>query len=299
MLGVSLSFYKKPLKSVPAHISRNPIKSVNLREIIREDSEYLEGKDIVLHAYRVPLRDYKKVDMEIICKIRFSSIIMMDPSVEKLFEEDLNYTLVRKISSSMWRWSGGRPDWNNIVSAYNIIRAFEFHPNFSVRLDYSTWFNEKGYSEHTRTYLDGALAFLIYYKNEHVMTIGFSVMSGRRILLQQVQLKKPKGNRWLFKLPNNYLEYVIDLFFKTFQKYRIYLVDGNDIVDKYITDFTYTAMKAEDKEYLKELIEHIDHLKRDKPRLVAFYANTGKYAKVPSKLKFSGVAYHKLEQVNA
>src|SRR3546814_1923886 len=64
--------------------------------------------------------------------------------------------------------------------------------------------------KHSRTPLDGVFAYLVQYKGEHVMTLGFSLINDRQILLQQVQLKNRTGNRWLFRFPENRLEFIID-----------------------------------------------------------------------------------------
>jgi hypothetical protein len=303
MLGVSLSFYKKPLKFVPVHLNRKPVKSLNLDEVINLNSEYLYGqKDIFDSIHRVPLRDYKKIDLEAISKIRLSTIFMMDSSVEDLFEKNLHFVLVKKIISSMWRWGHRRSNWNDVVSAYNGIRSFDFgKKDFSVRLDHSTWYNEKGYSEHTRIYLDGVFGYLIYYKNTHVMTIGFSILPGRKLLLQQVQLANRHGNRWLFKLPHNYLEYVIGRMFAAFPKYSIYLVDGQTIVQKYIRDYAASIERYNNKPYATnseeavELEERLIHTKKDAQRIASFYNNLKRYAKTDRVVTFSKVFYHKIE----
>src|SRR3546814_4012996 len=80
--------------------------------------------------------------------------------------------------------------------------------------------------KHSRTPLDGVFAYLVQYKGEHVMTLGFSIINDRQILLQQVQLKNRTGNRWLFRFPENRLEFIIDKFRSAFRGYRIHIVDG-------------------------------------------------------------------------
>lgn len=153
---------------------------------------------------------------------------MMD--INKKFEKNFNYEIIRKLSNSMWRWEMSYKSitsWNTIVDAYNCIRSVKID-NFDITLDYTTSCNEKGYSKFSRTYLDGVFAFLIHYNGEHVMTIGFTVLSNHRILINQVQLVKKHGNRFLFKMGNR-IEWSIDLFHTFFKNFNIYLIKGIDL----------------------------------------------------------------------
>lgn len=326
MLGVSPSFYKHDLKYVPVHLNKSPIKSFDLKTVVSEDTiKYAEdycddlvgpSKDIERFIHRIPLRLYKGVSFEQLCKIRSSSIFMLEDSVHRLFEKDVNYRLVRKIESSMWRWGCSRAKWNEIVDAYNGIRRFTLNrKDFSIRIDYTTSHNERGWSEYTRTYLDGVFAFLIYYKGQHVMTVGFSILSGRKILIQQIQLKQSKGNRWLFKLPSNYLEYILDVFKQTFTRYSFYLADGFSLISKYLIDYKGYLKNAEEKieKYSKQdpsWVQYyiddrdtyklkIEHLTRDFKRLVTFYNNTGSFVKSSKKLAMNGVTHYRIDKIVA
>lgn len=313
--GIALSTYAAgALRKVPAHHDSKPGRSFDLGERLGgrvvewvRDRYDGEGPDLASIAHRIPMQVYDLLTKDELCKIRASSVLMMDESVEEAFRTDPLLSLHRKIASSMWRWGVGRGGWNETVDAFEGIRGFSFgHPDFEVTLDHTTGYNECGYSEHSRTFLDGVFGYLVHHRGEHVMTLGFSLMKGRRLLLQQVQLKSRRGNRWLFKLPRNYLEHVIDRFAEAFPRHRIHLVDGADVVGKSLGQ--YRAALAEAERYREEALERLDrcepdmadyyrqragtkaeeaarlreciaHAKPEVARLGGFYAATGRYAR--------------------
>ena len=172
-----------------------------------------------------------------VCKMYCSSVIMVEYNDwfnYSLFRNDLEckpqLRVVAKINNSMWRYGMADKNWDAIVKTWNAIRAFDFGvPGFSVTLDFTTGCNEIGYSQYSRTFLDGTMAFLVHYGDKHVMTIGFSVAKGGKILISQVQLKEKKGNRWLFKLPCFYVEHVLNRMMAAFNQQPCYLMNGKDL----------------------------------------------------------------------
>lgn len=300
MLGVSLSFYKNDLKKVPVHVNKYPVKALDLPGLLKpEANEYIEnwlnpGEKLESLLNKLPLKVYS-ANFEQLCKIKISSVFMMDESIETLFKSNQHYRLVRKIDNSMWRWGCKRPKWNELVDAYNAIRSFSLDkPGFTVRLDYTTGFNERGYSEYTRTYLDGVFAYVVYYKGQHVMTLGFSIAGDNKILVQQVQLKNPRNNRWLFKLPPNYLEYILDQFAKYFPRHKMYLITGRSLYESTLASYQSALERVEEilerykdsaaeglkDRYYEEQHTYIDciaHIKSDCYRIISFYGNIGAY----------------------
>lgn len=257
------------------------------------------------------------------CKVRYSSDIMMDDSVEKLFKEDPRYEIVHKIVNSMWRWGAGRRVWNEVVDAYDAIRRFTVPiEGMEVRLDYTTSYNERGRARHSNTFLDGVFAFLLYYRGEHVMTLGFSIMKGRKLLIQQVQLRKRKGNRWLFKLPQHRMEFFLKLFRESFPDHHFYIADGGEVVGTSLNSYRRGLVEArersaraeqklaravndEDREWherdlirsverQKELTTSIAHLEEDLPRLKAFYRDVGCF-NLGASLEVNEVTHYELE----
>ncbi len=231
--GIALSTYEQgALRKVPFHLDRKPNRSFDLGarlggravEWLRERFGDEDGIDLPAVVHCIPMEIYRNLSLDEMCKVRFSTRTMMQQSVEDAFKGEPRYAVYHKITSSMWRWGCGRPAWNEVVDVYEGIRRFDFgHSDFEVTLDHSTSFNECGYSEHSRTFLDGVFGYLVHHRGEHVMTLGFSVMSGRRLLIQQVQLRNRRGNRWLFKLPRNHLEHAVERFRESFPRHRLYI----------------------------------------------------------------------------
>lgn len=309
MEGVVLSSLTESLSKVDSAFGAKPAETID--DIYKKiDSlevwtEYFGEFSFFEHYHKLPLKAFVNFSFDELCKLKYSTIFMMHETVRDLFESSAPHEIVRKIMSSMWRWGMGRGTWNEIVDSYNLIRSFSLGlPDaFELRLDHSTYFNECGYSKYTRTFIDGAFAYLVYYKGVHVMTIGFSVVEGRKILIQQVQLKKPTGNRFLFHFPSNRLEYIITRFKEHFRGYSLYLITGESLVTKIVRDYCeviHTVEKrcAHSREYIakgedesgreegwlrqseEELTlfrAKLKHIHDDQERLIAFYANAGKY----------------------
>ena len=308
--GIDLGMLTDRLLKVPVHLDRNPVASFDARDAIGPkarayldhefDSTDWEFKDAVGN---LPLRAFAGVTTDQLCKIRYSQFTMMDQSVEKAFETDPTLLTIRKIENSAWRWGMTKPAWNEIVDAWDGIRSFDIGvPGMSATLDFTTGYNERGYSRHSRTYIDGVMAFLVHHRGKHVMTVGFSVAAGRRLLLQQVQLTSPRGNRWLFGLPRPRVEHVLDRLSSAFPRHRILVADGGEIVAKNLASYRQgierlaeSARRAaeaarrpgagmheidrarEAAEDLAGMRARHDHLEADAARIAEGYRRTGRY----------------------
>lgn len=307
MIGFPLDMFTNRLTSVPDHLTSTPNLTVDIAEILGQSrtdlvKERYGDMDIQDIARRLPASVHLKCfTFDQLCKIRYGQIFTMDSSVEKLFEDNPEYSIVRKIQNCMWRWGCGSDVWNEVVEAYDAIRNFSIPvAGFEVRLDFTTHCNERGYSSESRTYLDGVFGFLVYYKGEHVMTLGFSIMAGRRVLVQQVQLTKRKGNRFLFNLPANRLEFFLDCFAKAFPLHTLCIADGGDIgntslnsyknclenttewlnnlLKRPMTPYEEKSKKRYEEER-EDLNARIAHLSADLPRLAALYEGTGRFVR--------------------
>ena len=231
------------------------------------------------------------------CKLVHSSEFMMSNCVESLFKTKAQYEIVRKIRSSLWRWGCNRGTWNEIVDAYDNIRNFSLGDldNFEVRLDYSTSYNECGWSKYARIFIDGVFAFYLYHKNQHVLTIGFSIAGDRKVLIQQVQSPQQKNNRGLYKLPRNRMEFVIGLFAKNFPGYKLYSIEGGSLIENIINNyqkvvqgikdsFVYCLKHSPSESNLQRLSsdqrvyeQKIADLKGRMPKISEFYSDVGKF----------------------
>lgn len=139
--------------------------------------------------------------------------------------------LLWKIQNAMWHWS--RPmsfkPWqanlDHLLMLARGIANLNFGDGFEVRLDHTRYFNPAGSPWYKSCdWLDGAFGLCVYRKGVHVLTVGFSPTS-EGVLIQQVQLKENKGNRWLFTLKKHFLDYTLDRFAEAFPC-PIFLIEG-------------------------------------------------------------------------
>jgi hypothetical protein len=91
---------------------------------------------------------------------------------------------------------------------------------------------------------------LVYHGDEHVLTIGFSVAQDDRLLVTQIQLAKPKGNRFLYKLPLHYVDYVLARFTLAFPHFEILLVDGESLGENELAQYR-SGLKSSRSEFRK------------------------------------------------
>ncbi|WP_298847123.1 hypothetical protein [uncultured Salinicola sp.] len=298
MKGTPLSTLDVGLTRVPVHQNRKPVRSFDAMGIFgdkfrRYMLDYYDTDDIEELAHHLPIEAFRRLDTGKTAKTMLFPKNSLPSDVERELEKDPVLRIIRKIDSSTWRWGYDRGAWNDIVSAMEGLASFDLGSDeFEITLDQTTGRNDYGYSEHSRTYLDGVFGFLVHWKGEHVMTIGFSFAAGRRLLVQQVQNTKRSGNRWLFRLPRNRLEHIIDCFVRSFPKHRIHVADGADYakrsLDSYLEARNRVAERLKrrnddvedrltDREELEALNEKISHLRHQMERLRALYSDTGRH----------------------
>ncbi len=306
LVGIKLSDLPQLFSKVPAKHDKKPVYSFDLFGILGEPVvEYLEATyenvDPEEVCNRLPSKVLAQLSIDHLAKTIHSSKYISE--AENKFEANPIIRLMSKIKSSIWRWGCLNAGWNEMVDAYEGLRRFDLGiKDMSVTLDHTNSFNHRGPGIHSEVFFDGAMAFLVHYKGEHVMTIGFSIAGGRRVLLQQVQLKKQSGNRWLFRMPANRIEMIIDCFRSAFPKHQLHVADGTDIVNRNLSDYRgnvvickrlkerYEARiekntadedvlryHAKNKKELAQVRQKIRHLTHDRPRISAFYADAGRY----------------------
>lgn len=208
-----------PIFNIQERLSQEPMKSAIER---RYKDDFVWEKN----WRHLPYQVFENFTTDEAQRLLWSSCIMSD--LDEMMRQNPRYRIFAKVSNCLWRW-GWRNDYNLFVRSYNAIRSFNFNVNgFTVYLDHTTYCNDRGYSQYARKYLDGVFAYNIHYKNTHVMTIGFSV-SKYGLLISQVQLTEPKGNRWLYKLPCHYVEHAVNQLAAAFNGWRLLFVDGNQL----------------------------------------------------------------------
>lgn len=136
--------------------------------------------------------------------------------------------LVWKVRHTLWRYGGSR-NYDRFVECHNGLGRLAIDlPGFDVRITHTRSINTAAWGAHGRDkpiYLDASFGVLLYYRDQHVMTIGFAP-SAYGILVAQVQLREKQGNRFLYKLPMPYLDFALDLLERAFPNDTLYLVTG-------------------------------------------------------------------------
>lgn len=183
---------------------------------------------------RLSKESFRTCTIDEMMRADFSVFSALSHDVRVHFREtDINFRFAHKIRCSLGKWGEGisGSDWNLLVDAYEAICAFEIsEPDFEVRIDWTTGYNDMGRAEKTeKIFLDAPLGFLFHYKGKHVLTVGFSVIQGFRLLIHQIQLVNKKGNRFLYRLPMPYIDWVVDVMRRGFPRMDIYLISGESV----------------------------------------------------------------------
>ena len=315
MKGVPLCTFADALRPLPAGVMDEPYARTDLLSLLDrgtvDELERRYGSKLTSDGIRkLHRRHLEDVGFETICRIRASSMFAMSSSMEELFEEDPRHAMFDRIRSSMWHWGAGRPVWNDYVAAYEGLRSFSVDlPGFEARITWTNTSCDGNQSDHCDTWLDGHFAYLIHYRGIHVMTLGFSLADAGRLLVQQVQLASPRGNRWLFRIPGNRMEFAVDLFRRAFAAHEILVVDGVDLARRNIAGYTRTLLRQqrlvetlrkrrdgpEGNELTRvrfnqavieerQLADQIEGLEADVPRLAALYGDCGRYRRADAQV---------------
>lgn len=321
-VGIDLATYGPVLTRVPDEHTLKPVRAFDAIErfgphVKAYMEHYWESTDLVEKGHGLPIKAYARLTADEIAKTMVSFRYAMDSAIRDELNKDPIVGLVQKIKSSMWRWSWTEMSWNDMVDAYDGIRSFDIGvPGFTATFDHTSWHNEKGRGVESGVFLDGVFAFLVHWRGEHVMTIGFSIASGHRLLLQQVQMTKRTGNRWLFKFPGNRMELVVDRLKSAFPTHEILVVDGGAIAQKNLDEYLESRKTekrrlsehlerqkrtpdngdlaryiAENRSNIVRLGEKISHLEADKPRLAAFYADLGRHRLTGQDFESNGLKH--------
>lgn len=325
MIGIDLSTLAHVFTRVPAHRTRRPDLSFDALDALGEDArDYMtvcHSPDLAEAARDMPLVAFHAYSRDQLCKLRFGLRRRLSAEVETHLAEDAATRLLHKIESSAWKWGLTQLGWNEALDALDGIRGFDLGvEGLSVTLDHTPHTAPSGWSEHSQTYLDGVFALLVHHRGQHVMTIGFSITGGHRLLLQQIQLKRPRGNRWLFSLPANRVEFVVDRLRAAFPRHRILVADAADVgrlslgmygrthadaaatvelCERRLADgvgdvAVLEAEIASQTARRDDFAGRIERLRADMPRLSALYADAGRHARTGRTLRLHQVTHHLL-----
>jgi hypothetical protein len=138
-----------------------------------------------------------------------------------------------KVHHSILQWGAwDTATYEKTMDYYLKLKELDFGSEFEVMLDHSRYFNMRGTSKYTLhmekpVWIDGVFGLMVHHKGKHVLTVGFSFCE-KGVLIQQIQLRMEKGNRWLFKLPRPLVEYTLHQMMKVFPD--VWLIDGASAV---------------------------------------------------------------------
>lgn len=284
-------------------------------------------EDFAKYCTGMPLAALRTLGFDRLCKTAFSGGYMQD-DVRRAFDADPHgdfrpELLIEKIRLSMWRWGYADRDWNQVVDAWNGLKAFDLGvEGFSAELDYTPWHHRRGRGVRSQTYLDGSFAFLVRWKGQHVMTLAFSFGRDRALLIQQVQTKSKRGNRWMYRFPKQRFEHILSCFADAFPHHVLHLVGGKSIGNRNIEGYQssidecrqsrarnlewarttqsderragYLADAEEVLPKIAELEEKIVALKADLPRLERMYADTGRFRRMGRAIRIEGLAMYRM-----
>lgn len=178
---------------------------------------------------------------------RFAHELPYDGDLVRSLHEHPLYKFVDKIALSADHWGKKPLAWQEVVKFHRLLMNFEVGlPGFEVRYDYTMIYHHpRGWAEFTgerqtgpsdpktKPWLDGDIGLIISFQGEHVMTIGVSP-SATGLLVNQIQLLKKQGNRWLYKLPKPYFEHMLERLSLACEAEGIdmYLVKGESLRDQ-------------------------------------------------------------------
>ncbi|MCE9644123.1 hypothetical protein K8Q93_02705 [Candidatus Parcubacteria bacterium] len=225
--------------------------------------------------------------------------------------DDPRHELVRTIQASMEEVELRQSLWHEVIEACRRMRTFtiDADPKFELRLDYTTHQDRWGQTKHAKICVDGVLAFYLYYGERHVLTIGYSIAPGKKVMIGNVQAPKETKGWGLQFLPRERLEYVITLFQKTFDGYEVYLANGEDLVKRLIQDYERELLQAradleqagspEEKEtarrWCDEFEKCIAQMANNRARIEELYRRTGRF-KLGETREFHSLKYHLIEE---
>jgi hypothetical protein len=327
--GIPLSTFVGDLHPVAPEFDADPMASFDVMERlgpkVRRYAEALGFENPTFKDVdsQLPLKAFANLTYDETAKMHHSSTRYLAADLRERYEHGHAWSVLDKIDCSAWKWGSEKLHWNEKVACYDGIRRFDLGVDgFTANLDHTTGWNRRGATRHSRVFLDGVFGFLIHHKGRHVMTVGFSFVGGRTLLVQQIQLKERRGNRWLFSFPKNRVEHLVSRFAEAFPTHRILLIDGGDVARHNLASYREglkegrewlarckrTAKLEPTKHNLAQVEEHveglvlhqakIDHIEADVDRLDALYADSGRFVRGKT-VEFDGLRHHEMLDASA
>jgi hypothetical protein len=213
-----------------------------------------------------------------------------------LYQDMVDHPFLRyfiKLELSMRHWKNEKKSdskeisWPLLVKFHQAITAFDFGlKGFEITVDYCKsdedgrgWGVYTGDSGANKGWLDSELALIVSHKGKKVMMIGVSP-SLEGLLVNQIQLCQNKGNRWLYKLPLPYFEYVLSRMLVACRSAGLkMLYPTGESVRSYIGSISGTSSEVKDRikeNYDRELTTLEKSAEQTKIRYLTYHTLTAK-----------------------
>lgn len=147
---------------------------------------------------------------------------------------------------------------------------------------------------------------MLHHKNKHVLTLSFSIASGRRLLIQQIQTKNRRRNRWLYTLKKPLIAHAIACFRKAFPKHTLFLVNPEDLTRKSLDSYASSLACAHriktrlEKNslptddicaHIRTTMEKRETLLSDRPRIIQKYRDAMPHISKTDTFSYNSMAH--------
>jgi hypothetical protein len=138
--------------------------------------------------------------------------------------------VVNKVTHCHWRYGYAAKNYNRFVEHVSALRRLDW-PGFDLRLVWTNRWSMQGWAEQDRSlYLDAGFGLLVYAGSKHVLTVGFAP-SKHGVFIAQIQLRAKRGNRWLYRLGQHYVDAAVDVIARAFSNDPVWLVEGRSAAE--------------------------------------------------------------------
>lgn len=235
----------RPARTVPVHrkLQRH---EAEIREHYvlpsQETLPFADAFDFWGLQHRLPARYFDVFSFEELARLQYSTPIGLSFSSRFRWLECSHPAdaVFWKIHVSHYKWSGStKRNWNRLVTDYQGLHKLSWNrKDFEVTLDVACGENPYGPGSSSRTYLDGTFGLLVHYRSRHVLTVGFSFIPEQGILLNQVQTRNPRGNRWIFHHDRSLVDHALDRLQTAYPDHTLFLVEGNSLVRTILDNYS-------------------------------------------------------------
>lgn len=215
----------------------------------------------------------KKFSTVELIALKASSVICFPTSLEEQMSMSHSYHLWNKACLSSWHKKYKALKWNTFVKFLACLKGLNFGPDFTFEIDFTTGCNSKGYSCVKRLFIDGEIGLFLQYKGKHVITIALNLVQAEKpqIIIEQIQLVNKRGNRFLYKMGDSYMETLSKSIYFAFKPFKILMPTSGRVIPAIQTGYIDGMGKPSDSWYA-EIKQKLDDFNTTvKVRIAEFY----------------------------